>query len=208
MNVLGRMVAGLRWVAVGLGAAVLVAMPPSAPPADAQQTTGLPLPRFVSLKASRVNVRIGPSNEHAVKWIFVRAGLPVEIVQEFENWRRIRDSSGAEGWVYHGLLSGRRTALVAPWQNAEPTALYVRGDATSTVKANARAERRRAGARVRRPVVRGGGAELRRLRRAGDAVGRLPGRDGAMRGAGERAEASAPRRPSPASRGRRCPKGG
>lgn len=135
MNVLSRMVAGLRWLAVGLGAAVLVAMPPAAPPVHAQQTTGLPLPRFVSLKAGRVNVRIGPSNEHAVKWIFVRAGLPVEIVQEFENWRRIRDSSGEEGWVYHGLLSGRRTALVAPWQNAEPTALYVRGDATSTVKA-------------------------------------------------------------------------
>jgi len=135
MGVLSRMVAGLRWGAVGLAAAVLVAMPPAAPPADAQQTTGLPLPRFVSLKASRVNVRIGPSNEHAVKWIFVRAGLPVEIVQEFENWRRIRDSSGAEGWVYHGLLSGRRTALVAPWQNAEPTALYVRSDATSNVKA-------------------------------------------------------------------------
>ena len=134
MGVLSRMIAGLRCGAVGLGAAMLVAMPPAAPPADAQGT-GLPLPRFVSLKASRVNVRIGPSNEHAVKWIFVRAGLPVEIVQEFENWRRIRDSSGAEGWVYHGLLSGRRTALVAPWQNAEPTALYVRGDATSTVKA-------------------------------------------------------------------------
>jgi SH3-like domain-containing protein len=134
MGVVSRMVAGLRWVAVGLGAAVLAGAPPLAPPADAQGT-GLPLPRFVSLKASRVNVRIGPSNEHAVKWIFVRSGLPVEIVQEFENWRRIRDSSGAEGWVYHGLLSGRRTALVAPWQNAEPTALYARGDATSKVKA-------------------------------------------------------------------------
>jgi len=106
--------------AAALGAAALSA----APPAAAQQTTGLPLPRFVSLKASRVNVRIGPSNGHAVKWIFVRAGLPVEIVQEFENWRRIRDSAGAEGWVYGSLLSGRRTALVAPWEGATPVELH------------------------------------------------------------------------------------
>jgi SH3-like domain-containing protein len=131
MVVLARMAAVVRWGVVGLGAAMLAGMPA----ADAAQGTGLPLPRFVSLKASRVNVRIGPSNEHAVKWIFVRAGLPVEIVQEFENWRRIRDSSGAEGWVYHGLLSGRRTALVAPWQNAEPTALYASADAAASVRA-------------------------------------------------------------------------
>ena len=135
MQVVRRMAAGLRWGIVGLGAAMLVALPVAPPPAAATGSTGLPLPRFVSLKASRVNVRVGPSNEHAVKWIFVRAGLPVEIVQEFENWRRIRDSSGAEGWVYHGLLSGRRTALVAPWQNAEPTALHVGGDAASRVTA-------------------------------------------------------------------------
>lgn len=78
--------------------------------------TGLKLPRFVSLKSDRVNVRGGPSTDHKVKWIFRRAGLPVEIIQEFENWRRIRDSEGEEGWVYHTLLSGRRTALVSPWQ--------------------------------------------------------------------------------------------
>lgn len=105
----------------GMLAALVVLATLSLPPPIAEaQGTGLPLPRFVSLKASRVNVRIGPSNGHAVKWIFVRAGLPVEIVQEFENWRRIRDSAGAEGWVYHALLSGRRTALVAPWDGSEP----------------------------------------------------------------------------------------
>ena len=68
--------------------------------------------------SDRVNVRGGPSTDHRVKWVFRRAGLPVEIVQEFENWRRIRDSEGEEGWVYHSLLSGRRTALVSPWQRA------------------------------------------------------------------------------------------
>lgn len=80
--------------------------------------SGLKLPRFVSLKSDRVNVRGGPSTDHKVKWIFRRAGLPVEIIQEFDNWRRIRDSEGEEGWVYHTLLSGRRTALVSPWQKA------------------------------------------------------------------------------------------
>ena len=89
-------------------------------PALAQGTSigpsGLKVPRFVSLKSDRVNVRGGPSTDHKVKWIFRRAGLPVEIIQEFENWRRIRDSEGEEGWVYHSLLSGRRTALISPWQ--------------------------------------------------------------------------------------------
>jgi SH3-like domain-containing protein len=75
--------------------------------------SGLPLPRFVSLKADRVNVRGGPSKDHDVAWVYTRAGLPVEITAEFENWRRIRDWEGAEGWVYHSLLSGRRTAVVA-----------------------------------------------------------------------------------------------
>ncbi|SNZ19995.1 SH3-like domain-containing protein [Cohaesibacter gelatinilyticus] len=78
--------------------------------------SGYKVPRFVSLKSDRVNVRGGPSTDHKVKWIFRRAGLPVEIIQEFENWRRVRDSEGEEGWVFHSLLSGRRTALISPWQ--------------------------------------------------------------------------------------------
>lgn len=74
--------------------------------------SGLPVPRYVSLKSDRVNVRAGPTKDHDVAWVFTRSGLPVEITAEFENWRRIRDSEGAEGWVYHSLLSGRRTAVV------------------------------------------------------------------------------------------------
>lgn len=85
--------------------------------------SGLPLPRFVSLKADRVNVRRGPSSEHQVSWVFTRKGLPVEIVAESDHWRRIRDSEGAEGWVYHSLLAGRRTAVVAPWSDRKTAAL-------------------------------------------------------------------------------------
>jgi len=76
--------------------------------------TGLPLPRYASLKTDRVNLREGPSKDHATRWVFQRAGLPVEITAEFATWRKVRDSEGAEGWVLHTLLSGRRTALVGP----------------------------------------------------------------------------------------------
>ena len=75
-----------------------------------RRATGLPLPRFVSLKSNNVNVRRGPGQDYDVVFTFVRAGLPVEITDEFENWRKIRDSDGSEGWVFHSLLSGKRTA--------------------------------------------------------------------------------------------------
>lgn len=92
--------------------------------------TALPVPRFVSLKSDAVNVRRGPSRDHEVVWRYVRAGLPVEVTQEFENWRRIRDFEGAEGWVFHSLLSGTRTALVAPWDKSGKTYELHDGPAT------------------------------------------------------------------------------
>jgi SH3-like domain-containing protein len=95
--------------------------------------SGLPLPRYVSLKSDRVNVREGPSKEHPTLWIYERAALPVEITAEFETWRKIRDSEGAEGWVLHSLLSGRRTALVAPWKK-EPQLLVAADHSTPMAK--------------------------------------------------------------------------
>ena len=87
-------------------------------------TSGLSLPRFVSLKAEKVNVRRGPSSDHAVAWVFKRKSLPVEIVAEFENWRRVRDSDGEEGWILQNMLSSRRTALVAPWRREQTIPLF------------------------------------------------------------------------------------
>lgn len=78
--------------------------------------SGLPLPRFVSLKSDRVNLRQGPGTEYPTAWVYRRAGLPVEVVQEFEGWRQVRDAEGATGWVLQSFLSGRRTALVLPWE--------------------------------------------------------------------------------------------
>ncbi len=76
--------------------------------------SGLPLPRFASLGSSKINVRVGPGQKYEVAWIFIQNGLPIEIIQEFDAWRKIRDSEGAEGWIHKTLLSGRRTALVTP----------------------------------------------------------------------------------------------
>lgn len=81
-----------------------------APIAAAQ--TGLPLPRFASLRADKVHMRTGPGIRYPVEWVYVFRGMPVEIVGEFENWRRVRDWQGSEGWVHRTMLSGRRTALV------------------------------------------------------------------------------------------------
>jgi SH3-like domain-containing protein len=71
-------------------------------------------------------VRAGPTKDHDVTWIYSRAGLPVEITAEFETWRRIRDWEGAEGWVYHSLLSGRRTATIAPNEKNKDELLALR----------------------------------------------------------------------------------
>ena len=99
--------------------------------------SGLPVPRFVSLKADRVNVRGGPTKDHDVAWIFTRSGLPVEVTAESDNWRRIRDWEGAEGWVYHSLLSGRRTAIAtaSPREKEGLLALHAAGNASSAVVA-------------------------------------------------------------------------
>jgi SH3-like domain-containing protein len=119
-----------------VAAVLLAASPLFVLEARAQQkgpVSGLPTPRFVSLKSDRVNLHEGPSKDHRTTWVFTRAGLPVEITAEFETWRRIRDSEGAEGWVLHSLLSGRRTALVAPWKK-EPLLLTASDHATPLAK--------------------------------------------------------------------------
>ena len=98
--------------------------------------TRLPLPRYVSLRADKVNARRGPGLDYRVDWVFQRAGLPVRVVEEYENWRRIVDADDTGGWVYHSLLSKRRTALVtaneavlraAPEPDARPRARAERG---------------------------------------------------------------------------------
>ncbi len=92
------------------GAAAPSDTAPSTPRRGSQ--TGLAIPRFVSLKSSTVNARRGPSLSHQVDWVFVRRGLPVEVVAEHGNWRKVRDHDGASGWVHHSLIRGARSAII------------------------------------------------------------------------------------------------
>jgi SH3-like domain-containing protein len=107
------------------------------PKAEQTGASGLGLPRFVSLKSDKVNVRKGPSTDQAIVWVFNRAGLPVEVIAESENWRRVRDSEGADGWVLHSLLSGRRTVLVAPWSKEQESVPLFNSKSTSASAAAA-----------------------------------------------------------------------
>jgi SH3-like domain-containing protein len=111
----------------------------AAAPAQAEvavgTASGLPVPRFVSLKTDKVNARIGPAKHYETKWVYQRSGLPVEITAEFENWRRIRDADGTEGWVYHSLLSGRRTGVVMTKGKDELVSLHESRDPESGVVA-------------------------------------------------------------------------
>lgn len=92
-------------------------------PALAQEQEHLPLPRFASLDSNEVNLRAGPGKDYPILWVYQRRGLPVEIIQEFDTWRRIRDRDGTVGWVQQNLLSGKRGALIIDQQRtllAEP----------------------------------------------------------------------------------------
>lgn len=74
--------------------------------------SGLPLPRFVSLRAEEVNLRTGPGVRYPIEWVVTKRELPVEIIAEFDTWRKIRDSQGTDGWVHQTMLTGRRTLIV------------------------------------------------------------------------------------------------
>lgn len=100
--------------------------------------SGLPLPRFVSLKSKKVNMRVGPGSEYQVEWMYIKQGLPVEIIQEFDNWRKVRDPQGNEGWILHSLLSGKRTAIISPWDRGKEGSLISMLDAPeASAKLNA-----------------------------------------------------------------------
>ncbi len=83
--------------------------------------SGLPLPRFVSLKTSNVRMRVGPGTNYAVSWLYLKQGEPLEIIQEYDNWRRVRDAQGTTGWIHGSLLSGKRTAIATPWMQENKT---------------------------------------------------------------------------------------
>ena len=74
--------------------------------------SGLALPRFVTLRAAKANLRTGPGIRYPIEWVYARRGLPLEVIDEFETWRRVRDWQGSVGWVHQSMLSGRRGAMI------------------------------------------------------------------------------------------------
>ncbi len=76
------------------------------------QVSGLPVPRFVSLKSSETNLRKGPNARYPIVWTYTKKGYPMEVVAEFENWRKLRDIDGEEGWVHVNLINGMRHFIV------------------------------------------------------------------------------------------------
>lgn len=72
----------------------------------------LPVPRFVTIKSETANIRTGPGKRYPIKWEITRKGIPVEVISEFEQWRKIRDFQGEEGWIFQTMLSGARAIVV------------------------------------------------------------------------------------------------
>lgn len=97
--------------------------------ASAATSTGLPVPRFVTLKADEVNVRTGPGTRYPIQWVYRRQGMPVEVIEEYDAWRKIRDVEGTTGWVHKGMVDGRRNIVIT---GKEPH--IVRLDADSGAK--------------------------------------------------------------------------
>lgn len=85
------------------------------------------VPRFVSLRSNEVNARVGPGPEYPIEWVYIKAGLPVEVLVEFDTWRKIRDIEGAEGWVHQSMLCSKRRAIV----QGEEALLYKNEDLQS-----------------------------------------------------------------------------
>jgi len=97
-----------------------------------QRNSGLPLPRFVSLRADEVNMRAGPSVRYPVEWVYKRQNLPVEVIAEFDTWRKVRDPFGGQGWIHRSMLSSKRTAVVI----GKVRTLRLRPDTRSQAVAN------------------------------------------------------------------------
>ena len=113
--------------------------------ASAQEDTatggsGLPIPRFVSLRSDKVFVRTGPALRYPIQWVFQLENLPVEVIQEFDTWRKIRDHEGQEGWIHQSLTQGKRYGLIQTGKKG-PDAIPMTRKAMETSKPVALLER-------------------------------------------------------------------
>ncbi len=100
-------------VRAGLALALSLVLAGTAMAEGRGKVTNLPIPRYVSMKASEGNVRRGPSLSHRIDWVFTRRDMPLVVTAEYGHWRRVEDRDGQGGWVHYSLLSGVRTVIVA-----------------------------------------------------------------------------------------------
>jgi SH3-like domain-containing protein len=108
----GRIIRALRHRLPWIMLALALLTPPAF--AQADNPSGLPLPRFATTRSEPINVRVGPGQKYDIAWTYLKSGIPVEIVQEFDTWRKIRDVDGTEGWIHQNLLAGTRAGYVTP----------------------------------------------------------------------------------------------
>lgn len=120
---------------VALAAIAIVSAIAAQPVFAAEGPSGLPLPRFATTRSTPINVRVGPGTRYNVAWVYVKAGTPVEIVQEFDTWRKVRDADGSEGWIHQNLLSGKRAGVVVVPEGQQQVALLSGRAADSGVRA-------------------------------------------------------------------------
>ena len=182
----------MRWAAAG-AVSLRLALPrllsASATPAAAQPSrrlefpaaSGLPVPRFVSLKSDRVNLRNGPGTDYPTAWVYRRAGLPLEVIKEFEGWRQVRDADGATGWVLQSLPVWPPHGLVLPWELKAGSRRRRSRCAATTAKAPRTVARSRPASSPTCTICDGRWCQrerstIPRLPRAEEALGRLRGR--------------------------------
>ncbi|QQA42133.1 SH3 domain-containing protein [Pelagovum pacificum] len=114
-----------------VGALALCATTLHAQAQEIGSATHLPLPRYVSLKASEGNLRRGPSLSHRIDWVLTRRNMPLQVTAEYGHWRRVVDRDGVGGWLHYSLISGVRTAIV----DDEMLTLHTREDPDAPVAA-------------------------------------------------------------------------
>lgn len=94
-----------------LGLAVAWSASPAAAAADRPTPSGYPVPRYVTLKFGKVNARSGPGDDHRLLWVYGARGLPVQVVAETAEWRRVCDPEGGVAWVHKRVTDGRRAVI-------------------------------------------------------------------------------------------------
>jgi SH3-like domain-containing protein len=122
-------------VVVSTGAALAGGFPPFNRAAG-ETPSGQPVPRFVSLKFAKIRGRAGPDFSYPIKWEYTRKGLPVRVIAETEEWRRIQDPEGTIAWVHRRMIDGRRTGIVRPARDMR-VAMRVRPDSNARIAAYA-----------------------------------------------------------------------